>query len=306
VKGAGRGPRQMTSIPRRITGTIIITGTEEDAQAADAHGNRITVRDAAGRWLETYVQTQRAEQGRQLAAQRIKDFLAPYMGDQLLARVEREDMRAYRIWLERSTRLSMTSISHILSDARCMLNWCEDAGLIERSPFPRRIMPRLQERPPDRLTDVEVEQCTGLCEPYGFIARFGIGSGLRWGELVRAQARDLENDTIVVHHTKGRRVRRVPLPPALAAELHTRVGRLMPIINSSGVTRQIARRTGIGRFHPHMMRHTFACRWIEAGGSLAALQEMLGHASVTTTQRYARLGTDMIRREAERVYGSRQ
>ena len=56
------------------------------------------------------------------------------------------------------------------------------------------------------------------------------------------------------------------------------------------------------RFHPHMMRHTFGTNWLAAGGSLAALQELLGHASITTTQRYARLSGDMVRREAERVF----
>jgi site-specific recombinase XerD len=52
------------------------------------------------------------------------------------------------------------------------------------------------------------------------------------------------------------------------------------------------------------MRHTFACQWIERGGSLAALQQILGHASVETTQRYARLSDDMTQREAERVHGN--
>lgn len=294
----------VAGIPRRITGTIIITGTEEDAQAAQA--NQITVRDAAERWLETYVLTSRNVNGQQLAAQRFRDFLAPFMGDQPLARVTREDVRAYRIWLERSTRLSMTSISHVLSDARCLFNWCENAGMVDRSPFPKRIMPRLQERPPDRLTDEEADRCMSLCEPYGFIARFGIGTGLRWGELARAQSRDVQDGAIVVHHTKGRRVRQVPLPPALAAEVRNRVGRLLPIANVGGFNRQVGRRAEIPRFHAHMMRHTFACRWIEAGGSLAALQEILGHVSVTTTQRYARLSADMVRREAERVYAVRQ
>ena len=49
------------------------------------------------------------------------------------------------------------------------------------------------------------------------------------------------------------------------------------------------------------MRHTFACRWLEAGGSLAALQQVLGHSTVGTSQRYARLDEDAIRQEAERV-----
>jgi site-specific recombinase XerD len=49
------------------------------------------------------------------------------------------------------------------------------------------------------------------------------------------------------------------------------------------------------------MRHAFACQWLEKGGSLAALQQVLGHASITTTQRYAKLSDEAVMREAARL-----
>ena len=53
---------------------------------------------------------------------------------------------------------------------------------------------------------------------------------------------------------------------------------------------------------PHQMRHTFACRWLERGGSLASLQQVLGYASVAITQRYARLSDEAVMHEAGVAY----
>ena len=59
--------------------------------------------------------------------------------------------------------------------------------------------------------------------------------------------------------------------------------------------------TGIDDFHVHRCRHTFAMRWLEAGGNLAVLQQILGHRDLGTTMRYARVTDELVRREAERV-----
>jgi integrase len=259
-----------------------------------------TVVELAGRWVETYVATMRQPEGRVRARQRVRDYLGPFFGSKPVALVRPDDVRGYRLYLEQQP-ISPQTVKHLLSDLKCMFRWAEAEGHVERSPMPRRIMPRLQERPPDRLTDEEVEELVKLPDPFGFVIRFGVGTGLRWGEMVRAQARDIANGMLTVHQTKSRKIRRVPIPRALLEELRYRVGRLLPRSNAAWFARQVRAKSSVKRFHAHMTRHTFACRWLEAGGSLAALQEILGHASIVTTQRYARLSEVHVMAEAERI-----
>ena len=260
--------------------------------------SQVTVKDAANRWVATYLPTARSPKQQKMAAVRCERYLIPELGHVLLGRLSKEHVRRYRMHLE-TFDLQPTTVWHILSDVRCMLNWCAEAGLIEHSPFPRRVMPRIQERPPDRLTDEEAELLRGLPEPHGFVARLGLGTGMRWGELTRVQASDLERGFLVVHQTKSGRVRRVPLAPELLAEVKQRVGRLVPYAMGSpgSFSRTVRNLSEIEGFHAHQMRHTFACQWLERGGSLAALQQILGHASIETTQRYARLTDEIVMRE---------
>ena len=85
-------------------------------------------------------------------------------------------------------------------------------------------MPKIQERPPDRLTDDEVPRLVSLPDPYGFIIRLGLGTGLRWREIARAKTSDIHDGMLVVSQTKSRKLRRVPLPPALLEESGTEWG----------------------------------------------------------------------------------
>ena len=270
---------------------------------------QMSVKDAAKQWLVSYVATNRVERNQRMAGQRVRDYLEPFMGYRLLSKVTKEDLRGYRLWLEKQGKQALT-VRHILADARCLFRWCEDTGWLDRCPVPRKLLPKIQERPPDRLSDAEVEAVLSVPEPYAFIVRLGLGTGLRWGELVRASSSDLEvskgdqgeqQGVLVVHQTKSGKVRRVPLGRALWSELRVRVGKFLPIEDAWGFARMVRRHSGVAKFHPHQMRHTFGCRWLERGGSLAALQQMLGHSSIVTTQRYARISDDMVRREVERL-----
>ncbi|MBI5169835.1 MAG: site-specific integrase, partial [Candidatus Eisenbacteria bacterium] len=160
--------------------------------------------------------------------------------------------------------------------------------------------------PPDRLSDDDVRRVLDIPEPQAFVVRLALSTGMRWGEMCRASAKDLDGNMLIVHRTKSGKVRRVPLHPEILRELKGRVGRLVPYSEraNGSFNKFVARNSGIRKFHVHQLRHTFACRWLERGGSLPALQQILGHASVVTTQHYAKLGDDLVRREAARITGS--
>jgi integrase len=265
-------------------------------------GLRLSVKEASQQWLLNYVASRRPDaKNQRLAAQRVRDFLEPCLGHLLLWRLSRLDLDRYLRWLTEEKSLSVQSVRHILADCRCFLLWCVDAELLDRSPFPKRFLPRVQERPPDRLADAELEKVCSVEDPYGFVCRFLALTGLRWGEFIRAQVADIRDSTLVVSQTKSMRVRRVPLPASLLSELRSRVGRISPLEHSGEFAKRVRSRSGVGHFHAHQLRHTFACRWLEAGGSLAALQEILGHASIVTTQRYGRLSDAHVQAEAARI-----
>ncbi len=263
-----------------------------------------TVSSMGKRWLEMDVQTRRTRTGILEAESRFTRLLDRFLGPMAIDAVRPDDLRAYRIWIERQKAYKPETVRHHLADARRFFNWLADSRYIDRSPFPRGLMPRVPERRPDRLSDLEVQKLLRTPDPYRFTIRLALATGLRWGELTQVQAKDVENGSLVVLAGKTGKVRRIPMPPDLIREIRSRIGRLVPFSRTSkgSFTRIVRRESGVAGFHPHQLRHTAACRWLEQGMSLPAVQELLGHASVITTQRYSRLSDDAVRREMERVW----
>jgi integrase len=282
--------------------------TRERSFGAEGLPSNATVAMAAFAWLEKYVADARNEKGQKLAAAWVNQHLIPCLGGYVLTRLNSDHLSAYRRALKetlarpkakdpvkREKTLAPQTVLNILSDVRCLLLWCEDRGYIHESPFRDRLMPRIQERSPDRVSDEDAVKLKAMPEPYGFVARLALGTGLRWGELCRAQASDLERGFLVVQHeTKSGKIRRVPLEADLLKEVRNRVGRLVPFSAKSPGSFAKAVKRKVPGFHVHQMRHTFACQWLEKGRSLPALQQVLGHASIETTQRYARLSDESV------------
>ena len=169
------------------------------------------------------------------------------------------------------------------------------------------------------------------------ILEFLYSSGLRVGELCSLRMRDVSVESSTVRVTgKGRKVRVVPVggkavralkeylavrPPASGADF--RCGQDEPLflnlrghvgketgrgISPRSVARILrerldARVDATGRhLSPHGMRHSFATHLLESGADLRAIQEMLGHASLSTTQRYARVNVSHLVRMYEEAH----
>jgi integrase/recombinase XerC len=150
------------------------------------------------------------------------------------------------------------------------------------------------------------------------------GAGLRVSEACNLDVGDVEVDSagavVRVRHGKGRKDRIVPLGSkareAYAAYLERRVERLSRAARGASDDRQalflstrgrrlgpravrrlLARRelaSGTPRVSPHALRHSFATHLLGEGADLRAIQEMLGHASLRTTQRYAHVDIDHL------------
>ena len=142
------------------------------------------------------------------------------------------------------------------------------------------------------------------------------GTGARISEAVGLAVDDLEDDQVRLHG-KGGRTRVVPLGRYARAALDAYLVRARPGLLSHGrgtpavflnarggrLTRQgawevlqaAAERAGLAGISPHVLRHSFATHLLDGGADVRVVQELLGHASVTTTQVYTLVTVDKLR-----------
>lgn len=260
------------------------------------------------RWLTEYVKQRRKGKGMELAKQRCRTFILPVIGKLSPTEVKVPHLRAIRTRVEKD-KLSPQSVKHVLSDTRCLLRYALECGLTATVPSFREVMPRLEEVAPRRISDEQLaEILPRLPKGHDFLVRLALETGLRWGEIKNLQWRHVvwaPHAHLVVEHTKSGKVRRVPLSEEAVCLLEEERARtssvfVSPIRGKNGCN--IAYRSGV-KFHWtfHQLRHTFACRWLEHGGSKESLQKMLGHSTIRLTERYGHLADEFVFAEAERI-----
>lgn len=207
------------------------------------------------------------------------------------------------------------SIQRALSSLRSFYRYLLRQGLAERDPTTGVRAPKAHTRLPKLLDTDQAARLLDFApaDPDDVrdlaIAELLYGSGLRLAELTGANVQDIDLvDGFIVVHGKGGKSRQVPLGrqsmTALRQWLAARPASVEfpePLFTGHGgkrigprtVSRRLKRlailQLGSDELHPHMLRHSFASHLLESSSDLRAVQELLGHTDIATTQIYTHL-----------------
>lgn len=222
--------------------------------------------------------------------------------------------------------LAAPSQARILSGLRSFFKYLRLEDIIKENPAELLEMPKQKRKLPEVLSIDEVERmidCIDLSKPEGRRNRAAVevlyGCGLRVSELCDLKISGFyKNDGFLKVLGKGSKERFVPIGGQALKQLelflvHDR-SQMHPVkgqedfvfLNRNGkafsrvyvflVIKELAAKAGIRKnISPHTMRHSFATHMVEGGADLRAVQDMLGHASITTTEIYTHLDREYLR-----------
>lgn len=239
--------------------------------------------------------------------------------------VELETLREFLRWIT-EFGLTPTSQARILSGIKAFYKYLLLEDLIKVNPAELLEAPKLKRHLPDVLDTHEIDAMIAeldLSKPEGIrnnaIIEVMFSCGLRVSETVNLQLSDIFwNDKIVRVIGKGNKERLVPIGSVAIKAInsykeHVRVhiekktgNNDIVFLNKRGtklsrvmifyIIKDLAKRAGIRKkISPHTLRHSFATALVEAGADLRAVQQMLGHESITTTEIYTHIDREYLR-----------
>lgn len=196
------------------------------------------------------------------------------------------------------------TLNNRLGYLRSVFNVLRDLGDIDYENPLQRVRPlRLQERELSYLTEDQIahlfQVIHGRCKtPHvAMVAAICLATGARWGEAQALRPDRVRDGLVTFVNTKGKRARSVPVDSVLEDRIqaHFRQHGLFSNCLNSFASSLVA--SGIpvpdGQ-SSHILRHTFAARFVMNGGNILTLQRILGHASLAMTMRYAHLAPEHL------------
>jgi integrase/recombinase XerC len=223
-------------------------------------------------------------------------------------------------------RLSKPSVARALAAARSFYKWLAVEGKVKQNPAVLVSSPKLPKRLPrvpsieemNQVLETALPETTAFPERERLIFELLYGSGLRNAEMIGLRLQDVNAaESAALVRGKGKKERYVPLSDAALDALRSYLPRRGEIIQrckrshsallinlrgeqlttrSAGrIVKQIAVAKGLPEdVHPHTLRHAFGTHMLSQGADLRAIQEMLGHSRLSTTQRYTHLSMRQV------------
>ena len=246
---------------------------------------------------------------------------AAYCGSRDWKRIDHVAIRGFLSQLYEKG-LSKTSVARALAAVRSFYRWLAQEGVVEQNPAKLVATPKLPKKLPRVPTIEEMnsvldgqmpEMAAAFPERDRLMLELLYGCGIRNSELTGINVDDVRvSAEAILIRGKGKKERYVPfgesVKSALAAYLPARQAALAEthkntsalLINQRGgrlTTRSVGRivkRIAVAKglspdVHPHTLRHAFGTHMLEEGADLRAIQELLGHERLATTQRYTQL-----------------
>jgi integrase/recombinase XerD len=221
--------------------------------------------------------------------------------------------------------LSASSIKLIVVALKIFFRFLAAKNEVARDPSEALSLPRIERYLPETLNELQVERLIEKIDtkvPLGLRDRAMIellyASGLRISELANARLEDFDSEERILRVTgKGNKTRLVPVgrkaSEALAAYLAMERPKLVKRRSGSEIflsergtklsttriwqiVKEIAKRSGLEQnIYPHLLRHSFATHLLGNGADLRIIQEMLGHADISTTQVYTHVDQQRLK-----------
>lgn len=219
--------------------------------------------------------------------------------------------------------LSKTSVARSLAAVRSLYRWLAQEGIVDQNPAKLVATPKLPKKLPrvptieemNSVLDGQMPETAAAPERDRLMLELLYGCGIRNSELTGINLDDIRlSAEAILIRGKGKKERYVPfgesakialasyLPARQAVLANSRKSSNALLINQRGgrlTTRSVGRiikKIAVARglssdVHPHTLRHAFGTHMLEEGADLRAIQELLGHERLATTQRYTQLST---------------
>lgn len=263
--------------------------------------------------------------------------LISFMEQRNLLEVTDIDLELLREWLYRASEKgsTKTTLARKSAAVRSFTAWLsakgrlsEDPGLKLRSPKASRTLPKVLSRESMLGIFQSLEPLATEENPAGIqdllIFELLYGSGIRVSELVGLDLEDIDYERKILRVIgKGDKQRMVPFSDPAAEVLVTWIrfgrkhfenelskralllsskGSRMGVRQVYGMVAKLLEGTPVGQAGPHALRHTAATHLLDGGADLRAVQELLGHASLATTQIYTHVSVDRLKQGYQKAH----